>query len=419
MSNKNAPNRPNKYFFKFTRFILKLYLEHKSDIEVDVNVTKNLKPPYLVVGNHANNWDPIFANLYIDESISFVAADRFFRSTMLKKILTYMGAIPKTKFKPDLSTVKSLINAKKDKRIVGIFPEGSRNWDGNTVEIVYSTAKLVKMLKVPVVGVKLQGNYLSHPRWTNGHRKGKIVISYNTLLSESDILKLSEEEIHEKLVEGLSHDEYAFQREHMFSYKGKNLAENLELLLFTCPSCKSIDTMKSTNNTFYCQSCNYETTYTEKGFLEAKNQPLIFENPRDWNQWQIHNLNNLIEDAQSFSQQPQEVNLLNNTNVTLYENVNNEGYKLMPLRTGSINLTPEYFYFLGDNYDKTIFQFEKIVGLNIQSNNVVEFYYNDKLHKITFKNPKTSAYKWVNALRISNKTAVEKNNNKKRKVNYE
>ncbi len=419
MSNRNAPNRPNKYFMKVVRFILKPYLEYRSNIEVNLEDIKDLRPPYLVVGNHVNNWDPFFVNLYIDESISFVAADRFFRGNMLKKLLNYMGAIPKTKFKPDLSAVKTLIHAKKDERVIGIFPEGGRNWDGNTLEIIYSTAKLIKLLKIPVVSVKLQGAYLTHPRWAKSHRKGKILITYKKLLSKSNISKLSEAEIHQTLVEGLSHDEYAFQKEHMFSYKGKKLAESLELLLFTCPSCKSIDTMKSKNNSFYCQNCNYQTTYTDKGFLETKNQPLIFDNPRDWNQWQIQNLNTLLEEAQSSYVQPNETILLKNNNATLYKNHSDDEIKLTSMGTGSINLTPDFFYFLSDDYNKTIFKFNKTTGLSIQSNNKIEFYYNDKLYRITFKNPRISAYKWVNALRISKKKALEKNNNEKRKVNYE
>lgn len=419
MKNKNAPNRPNKFFIEFVRFFLKPYLEHRSNIEADIGGVKDLEPPYLIVGNHVNNWDPIFVSLYIDESISFVAGDRFFRGNMLKKLLNYMGAIPKTKFKPDLSTVKTLIHAKKDKRVIGIFPEGGRNWDGSTMEILFSTAKLIKLLKIPVVSVNLQGAYLTHPRWAKSHRKGKILITYKKLLSKSTISQLSEDEIHQALVEGLAHDEYAFQREHMFSYKGKQLAESLELLLFTCPSCKSIDTMKSIDNTFYCQSCNYETTYTEKGFLEAKKQPLIFDNPKDWNQWQMQNLIDMIEASQNSSNQTKEIILLKNSKAAMYRDSSDESNKLTLISTGSISLTPDFFYFLSDDYDKTVFKFNKTTGLTIQSNNMVEFYYNDKLHRITFENPKISAYKWVNALRISKKKELEKNINKKRKVNYE
>ncbi len=413
---KNAPNRPNKYFFKFVKFVLKMYLKHKSNIEVDLNETKDLNPPYLVVGNHVNNWDPILVNLYVDESIAFVSADRFFRGTMLRKVLNYMGAIPKTKFKPDFSTVKTLLHAKKDKRVIGIFPEGSRNWDGNTKEIIYSTVKLIKTLKIPVIAVKLKGAYLSEPRWSNSHRKGKILISYKKILSDSDIPSLSENEINQTLVSSLFHDEYEFQRKYMFSYKGKNLAEHLELLLFTCPSCKSIDTMKSKINTFYCEKCHYETIYTEKGLFKAEKQPLIFDNPRDWNVWQIKNLKSLINTSQTYSQLSKEAILLKNDNTMLYKDTNN---KLIPINTGNIRLTPDYFYFLSDNHEKIIFYFDKIVGLNIQSNNMIEFYYNDKLHRLTFRNSRTSAYKWVNALNICKKKELEKNNNKKRKVNYE
>jgi len=51
----------------------------------------------------------------------------------------------------DFETVKTIIRLKE--RVIGIFPEGARTWDGCPLPIIKSTSKLIKLLKIPVVTV--------------------------------------------------------------------------------------------------------------------------------------------------------------------------------------------------------------------------------------------------------------------------
>src|SRR5690606_25497073 len=88
------------------------------------------------------------------------------------------GAIPKMKFTNDTRTIRSILQAKKSNRVIGLFPEGNRNWDGVTEPLTYATAKLIKSLNIPVVIATIAGGYLSHPRWGESHRKGQISISF-------------------------------------------------------------------------------------------------------------------------------------------------------------------------------------------------------------------------------------------------
>ncbi|MTI46623.1 lysophospholipid acyltransferase family protein [Sporosalibacterium faouarense] len=406
-----SENIPGKFATGILKSTLKTFLSYRSDIEVEINETENLKPPYIIVSNHVNNWDPILINLFIDPVISYVASDRFFRNPFLKKVLEYTGAIPKTKFMADISTVKKIIKAKRNKRVIGIFPEGNRNWDGTTGEILFSTAKLIKMLKIPVVAVNLKGFHLSQPRWANNHRRGKVLISFKKIMDKDVILSSSEEEIYGNLVKGLYHDEYEFQRNNRFKYSGKNLAENLELLLFTCPHCKKIDTLKSKANEFYCKECGYKMTYSQKGFFDSNSHSLVFDNPRDWNKWQLDNLESiLISDDDPFSVK------LSNKDASLYKFDNK---KLKLLHEGDLSLDSKAMHFLNKHYDNTLFMIDKIQGLNVQSNNKIEFYYNNILYRIGFNQRLTSAYKWMKALEISKANILSNNLKEKGKVAYE
>ena len=164
--------KPGKLAQKLVLTPIRAYIERRSNVIIERNDTLGMEPPYLVLSNHVTNWDPLYINCYVNEPICFVAAAPLFRNPLLKRVLDYTGAISKTKFKNDTSTVRSMLKAKKHRRVIGIFPEGNRTWDGRTEPLVYSTAKLVKLLDIPVVIVTIRGGYLSHPRWADKHRKG-------------------------------------------------------------------------------------------------------------------------------------------------------------------------------------------------------------------------------------------------------
>lgn len=192
--------KPAKWIENILRFTISTIINSRSKITIERNDTLNLKPPYIILANHVNNWDPLFINCYVNETMCFVAGDSLFRNPILKRILDFTGAIPKAKFRSDTSTIRNMINAKKHNRIIGLFPEGNRNWDGTTEPIIFATAKLVKLLDIPVVIATIHGGYLSHPRWAEHRRKGQISITFNKLWEKGELKNETYESIHQKLI---------------------------------------------------------------------------------------------------------------------------------------------------------------------------------------------------------------------------
>ena len=84
-----------------------------------------------------------------------------------------MGAFPRKKGFTDFKSIKYAINLVKKGYPLCIYPEGGRNWDGETLPIIKSIAKLVKLLNVPLVSVVSKGNYLAYPRWADKRRKSR------------------------------------------------------------------------------------------------------------------------------------------------------------------------------------------------------------------------------------------------------
>ncbi|MFW6149431.1 MAG: lysophospholipid acyltransferase family protein, partial [Atribacterota bacterium] len=234
-------------------------------------------------------------NMFIDEPMCYIAAAVYFRNPLLRFFLNSAGSIPKKKFMTHYSPIKRLFKAKENGRILGIFPEGERKWDGTTDEMTFkSTAKLIKKLEVSVVTVKIKGGYLAYPRWAKSPRKGNISLVYKLCLSKKEIQELSVGQIEDRIREQLSYDEVAYQQKSQNKYRGRNLAESLEHFLFACPNCQSFNTLSSQSNELHCSQCNYGIIYNEFGFLESLQEKLYFDNLRDWNRWQNGYLKDLI-----------------------------------------------------------------------------------------------------------------------------
>src|SRR5690554_577919 len=372
-------------------YMIKKYLDLKTDIEVERNDTIKIKPPYLILPNHTNNLDPFFVSAFINRPVEFVTSDEYFRKFINRYFLNYTGAIPKKKFVSDSSVIREILTRIKNRKIIGIFPEGKRSWDGTTDKVIYSTAKLIKLLKIPVIITTLKGANLSHPRWAEYNRRGKIIISYKLIFNKREIKELSTAKIYEDLQNSFVYDEYEFQASRMNIYQGKRMAENLEILLFTCPNCLSAGKMISKDNKLYCSNCNYSVLYNKYGCFENTGNKLYHKNPRDWNQWQLKILKYLI-----FNNDLQ----LSDNNIELIKFKKQN--KARKIDIGELNYYNNLFSFKGKN--ELFFKPDKISGLNVQYNNILEFYYDKELIRFIFNNKKVSAYKWVKTLQFLNQT---------------
>ncbi len=387
--------RANKAFNRLLKATLGKYLLRKYRIDCINPINPNLKPPYIILANHVNNWDPFFIGQFVKEPVHYVASDEQFRNPVKRFFFqNLLGIIPKTKFVSDMETVKQIIQLIKKDAVIGIFPEGMRNWDGHTGELLPSTSKLIKMLKLPVIACILEGSYLSHPRWSLYDKIGPISLDFRQVLSPEDLHSMTTEQIHQSLRAALAHDEYQLQYQRQIPYKGKRLAEHLEQFLFICPSCHSIASLRSDMDRFYCQCCSYEVCYTQTGFFSSPAEKVLYKEPQSWNQWQLQFLWDCLKAA---SNTTEEKILFRDKDAALFTAGRYE--PLRKLEEGQLTLS-HHFYFIRQDSSILNFELDRIAGLNVQYSNELEFYYDKQLYRFKFKDPRTSAYKWTAALEL-------------------
>ncbi|MGI6432743.1 MAG: 1-acyl-sn-glycerol-3-phosphate acyltransferase [Sphaerochaetaceae bacterium] len=243
---------------------------------------------HLVLANHTHSLDPFFISVLYPHHIRWVAGAYLFKNQILRTLLHYLvGAIGKQQGRSDIQTIRQIREALNRGENVGIFPEGTRTWDGESLGFNDSIAKLVKLFKVPVVLLNLEGSYALRPRWTYLSRKGKMVIRVVEVLSAKQINSLSVEQLHQELLQKLSFNFDSWQKEHLIPYRRKRRTSGVAQLLYSCPNCKSHSTIWDKKDRILCKKCDlvlqldqYDTLHTLVG------KPIKWTTLAQWHTWQ-------------------------------------------------------------------------------------------------------------------------------------
>jgi 1-acyl-sn-glycerol-3-phosphate acyltransferase len=394
---KNREIRAYRFFNRLLRFTLGRYLTWRYNmVGENLELLDRIAPPYLVLPNHTNFWDPFMVSSFVPHPVYYVTADANFRNPLMRFLLGLVGSIPKSKVISDLETVKHIVRIKQRKGVIGIFPEGRRSWDGHTLKLIYSTAKLVKLLKVPVIVPLLTGAYLSLPRWACRSRRGRLTISFRIGFTPQEIASLSADQIYERITHLLEYDEYDFQRRHMIPFRGRRRAEYLERTLFLCPRCRSIGMLRSHRDLLSCAGCGYTVLYNELGFLEGRpdGKPR-FDTVRDWSLWQIERLRAMLDEVRERGSRER---IFADSPVWLFR-----GYRSNPLeklRIGTFALYPDRAVFYPLRGGEILFPLEQADGINVQNRERLELYVQSTLFRFKFISSRVSSYKWMLAMNI-------------------
>jgi len=355
--------------------------------------TAQLEPPYIILSNHVNTFDPILISVMYDKPIQWVAGDTLFRNPLLGYMLKrFVGSIAKSKSRSDYNTIKQITYAiRKNKGIVGLFPEGQRTWDGITLPLFYSTAKLIRMLKVPVVVCILEGGYQTLPRWSNKRRPGKLVLSFKDPIMPESYAGKSVDDIYAMLTEALNFDAHEFQKTHKIKFKGRRRAEHLEHVLYICPSCGSVVTLVSDKHNLTCTHCKLEVHMDEYGFFSSENEEFDFSTIADWNQWQLHEIDKRIQSGYWADGKP-----IFTGDTALF----GSGYREKPLTyfgDAEVILDIEGLTVIqGEKNYK--FGYDKLESVNVALQRIFEFYYENTLYRLKFPPPRSSAYKYLSMI---------------------
>jgi long-chain acyl-CoA synthetase len=145
-------------------------------------VLTELKPPYLICPNHQSFIDPfLVCSTYprpLLKNIFHVGASMYFANAAMAQLARLINVVP---IDPDVQLLRAMRAGAAGLRagkVLNIYPEGQRSFDGQLHEFKKGAAILAAELKLPIVPVALDGTFRIWPRKSWRFRLAKVRISF-------------------------------------------------------------------------------------------------------------------------------------------------------------------------------------------------------------------------------------------------
>lgn len=263
--------------FKLLAPVISVFVKLKFNYDYD-NLSE-IEGPYLLLVNHNMELDPALVGVAAKRQLYFVASEHILRKGLgTWFLMTFFKPIIHMKGKQGMQTVKQMLKTLKEGHSVCLFPEGNRSFNGLTGEILPSIGKVAQCSGAKLVTYRIEGGYLTQPRWSLSLRRGRLKGRLINVYSAETLKQMTGDQINRAICKDLHEDAYETQKRERIAYKGKNLALGLESTVFLCPDCGKIGTLHSRGARLFCE-CGFDAVYDEYGELtdRAKNKYTVTE----------------------------------------------------------------------------------------------------------------------------------------------
>ena len=130
-------------------------IAYNLKIEGRENVPK--KGFFIVASNHVSAIDPFLVVHALQRNVAYMAKVELFKHRIARFFLDLLGAFAVDRSKLSPSTIKTALGLKGTNWVLGIFPQGTREIDGNMDNINKGFASFAKTLKCDILPVAITG----------------------------------------------------------------------------------------------------------------------------------------------------------------------------------------------------------------------------------------------------------------------
>lgn len=145
--------------YEFARGLLRPVFKFFYRIKVEGVENLPEDGPFIICSNHTSSIDPIFIGVSLPvKRIYSMAKVELFKNKFIGYILRNLHAFPVKRGEADLGSIKNALKLLNDRKILGIFPEGTRN-KSEDVKAEPGIAMLSIKSRAPIVPVAIKSNY--------------------------------------------------------------------------------------------------------------------------------------------------------------------------------------------------------------------------------------------------------------------
>lgn len=114
-------------YYCILNFLVNLFISILFRIKISglENITSD--GPIILCANHLSNFDPLVLRLKVPRTINFMGKKELFANKLFSYTLKKFSVFPVDRSKNDLQAYKTAMKILKDKKILGIFVQGTRN----------------------------------------------------------------------------------------------------------------------------------------------------------------------------------------------------------------------------------------------------------------------------------------------------
>ena len=102
---------------------------YKFEFSGNRKALKNV--PCILASNHISYFDPFIVSWAVGRKMAYMAKKELFETKFGRLFLNFLGAFAVNREKLEVSTIKTAIGIKETGWVLGLFPQGTRETDGN------------------------------------------------------------------------------------------------------------------------------------------------------------------------------------------------------------------------------------------------------------------------------------------------
>lgn len=118
-----------------------------------VEKLRNLEGPAVLIANHLHALDPLILAYPIRSQCVFLGKKELGKSRMIERILVDLHCILVDRHNTDMEAMRACVKAIRMKKVLVIFPEGTRHHEGQMEQIENGTSLIVLRGQAPLIPV--------------------------------------------------------------------------------------------------------------------------------------------------------------------------------------------------------------------------------------------------------------------------
>ena len=121
----------------------------------DVEKLKAMEAPFVLISNHRHALDPVILAYPLKEECVFLGKKELAKNRLVRRLLTSLHCIFVDRHNTDMEAMRACMKALRLKKVLVIFPEGTRHHEGQMQQIESGASLIVLRGKAPLVPLYL------------------------------------------------------------------------------------------------------------------------------------------------------------------------------------------------------------------------------------------------------------------------